>query len=63
MVAEVARDGVSMKMGHVYFIPVVQHPEEAQFPYAPQKAVELGIADEILKADLIAAHLAAYRPS
>ncbi len=28
---------------------VVQHPEEAQFPYAPQKAIELGMADEVLR--------------
>lgn len=40
---------------------VVQHPEEAPFPYAPQKAVELGIADEILNADLIATHVMQYR--
>ncbi len=40
---------------------VVQHPEEAQFPYAPQKAIELAVADEILKADLLAHHLMQYR--
>lgn len=40
---------------------VVQHPEEAQFPYAPQKAIELGVADEILKADSLANHLMQYR--
>lgn len=40
---------------------VVQHPEEAQFPYAPQKAIELGVADEILKSDLLAGHLMQYR--
>lgn len=40
---------------------VVQHPEEAQFPYAPQKAIELGVADEILKADMLAHHLMQYR--
>ncbi|WP_374077593.1 chemotaxis protein CheB [Bdellovibrio bacteriovorus] len=40
---------------------VVQHPEEAQFPYAPQKAIELGVADEVLKADMLAHHLMQYR--
>lgn len=40
---------------------VVQHPEEAQFPYGPQKAIELGVADEILKSDLLAGHLMQYR--
>ncbi|WII70710.1 chemotaxis protein CheB [Bdellovibrio sp. 22V] len=40
---------------------VVQHPEEAQFPYAPQKAIELGVADEILKSDMLAHHLMQYR--
>nr|BFD61818.1 hypothetical protein BdHM001_04990 [Bdellovibrio sp. HM001] len=40
---------------------VVQHPDEAQFPYAPQKAIELGVADEILNADMLAHHLMQYR--
>lgn len=40
---------------------VVQHPEEAQFPYGPQKAIELGVADEVLKADMLAQHLMQYR--
>jgi two-component system chemotaxis response regulator CheB len=40
---------------------VVQTPDEAQFPYGPQKAIELGVADEVLKADNIAAHLMQYR--
>lgn len=40
---------------------VVQHPEEAQFPYAPQKAIELGVADEVLKSDMLAHHLMQYR--
>ncbi|MBV2167430.1 MAG: chemotaxis protein CheB, partial [Bdellovibrio sp.] len=40
---------------------VVQHPEEAQFPYGPQKAIELGIADEVLKSDMLAQHLMQYR--
>lgn len=40
---------------------VVQNPEEAQFPYGPQKAIELGVADEILKADMLAHHLMQYR--
>lgn len=40
---------------------VVQHPEEAQFPYAPQKAIELGVVDEVLKAESLAAHLMQYR--
>lgn len=40
---------------------VVQHPEQAQFPYAPQKAIELGVADEILKTESMAKHLMDYR--
>ncbi len=40
---------------------VVQHPEEAQFPYGPQKAVELGVAEQIINADGIAKHLMQYR--
>ncbi|WP_413559841.1 chemotaxis protein CheB [Bdellovibrio sp. HCB209] len=40
---------------------IVQHPEEAQFPYGPQKAIELGVADEVLKADALAAYLMQYR--
>lgn len=40
---------------------VVQHPEEAQFPYGPQKAIELGVADEVLKSDMLAQHLMQYR--
>ncbi len=40
---------------------VVQHPEEAQFPYGPQKAIELGVADEVLKAEALAAYLMQYR--
>ena len=40
---------------------VVQTPDEAQFPYGPQKAIELGVADEVLKADNIAGHLMQYR--
>jgi two-component system chemotaxis response regulator CheB len=40
---------------------VVQHPDEAQFPYGPQKAIELGVADEILNADSLAQHLMQYR--
>lgn len=40
---------------------VVQHPEDAQFPYAPQKAIELGVAEQILNADGIAKHLMTYR--
>lgn len=39
----------------------VQHPEQAQFPFGPQKAIELGVADEILKAEEIATHLMKYR--
>ena len=42
-------------------VTVVQHPEEAQFPYGPQKAIELGVADEILKAEMLAQHLMQYR--
>ncbi|MFS4458426.1 chemotaxis protein CheB [Bdellovibrio sp. HCB2-146] len=40
---------------------VVQTPDEAQFPYGPQKAIELGVADEVLNADSIASHLMQYR--
>lgn len=40
---------------------VVQHPEEAQFPYGPQKAIEVGVAEQILNADAIAKHLMQYR--
>lgn len=40
---------------------VVQHPDQAQFPYAPQKAIEMGVADEILKAESMAKHLMDYR--
>lgn len=40
---------------------IVQTPDEAQFPYGPQKAVELGVADEVLKAENIAGHLMQYR--
>lgn len=40
---------------------VVQHPEETTMPFAPQKAIELGVADEILKCDTIAKHLMDYR--
>jgi len=40
---------------------VVQHPEEAQFPYAPQKAIELGIADEVLRSETLSHHLMQYR--
>lgn len=40
---------------------IVQHPEEAQFPYGPQKAIELGVADEVLKAEMLSQHLMQYR--
>lgn len=40
---------------------VVQHPEEAQFPYGPQKAIELGVADEVLKSDMLPQYLMQYR--
>jgi two-component system chemotaxis response regulator CheB len=40
---------------------VVQDPQEAQFPYGPQKAVELGVADDVLASDSIAGHLMQYR--
>jgi two-component system chemotaxis response regulator CheB len=40
---------------------VVQTPDEAQFPYGPQKAIELGVADEVLRADALAQHLMNYR--
>ena len=53
-------DGLTevQKMGGV---SVVQHPDEAQFPYGPQKAIELGVADEVLKAEMLAQHLMQYR--
>jgi Chemotaxis response regulator containing a CheY-like receiver domain and a methylesterase domain len=40
---------------------VVQTPDEAQFPYGPQKAIEVGVADEVLGADQLAQHLMNYR--
>jgi two-component system chemotaxis response regulator CheB len=40
---------------------VVQHPNEAQFPYGPQKAIEVGVVEEILNSDDIAKHLMHYR--
>ncbi len=40
---------------------VVQHPEDAQFPYAPQKAIEVGVAEQILETNAIATHLMQYR--
>lgn len=40
---------------------IVQNPDEAQFPYGPQKAVELGVVDEVLKTDMLAHHLMQYR--
>jgi len=42
-------------------ITVAQNPNEASFPYAPQKAIELGVVDEVIKADGIAQHLMQYR--
>ncbi len=42
-------------------VTVVQNPEEAQFPYAPQKAIELGVADEVLRSEMLAGHLMRYR--
>lgn len=38
-------------------VTVTQNPSDAPFPFAPQKAVELGVADSILHADEIANHL------
>ncbi|MNT74197.1 CheB methylesterase [compost metagenome] len=40
---------------------VVQTPDEAQFPYGPQKAIEVGVVDEVLRADSLAQHLMNYR--
>lgn len=40
---------------------VVQHPEDAQFPYAPQKAIELGVAEQIIQTTEIATRLMQYR--
>jgi two-component system chemotaxis response regulator CheB len=40
---------------------VVQHPDDAQFPFGPQKAIEIGVVEEILNADAIAKHLMHYR--
>jgi two-component system chemotaxis response regulator CheB len=42
-------------------VSVVQHPEEAEFPFGPQTAIQKGLADEILGADVIAKHLMQYR--
>lgn len=42
-------------------VTVAQNPNEASFPYAPQKAIELGAVDEVIKADGIAQHLMQYR--
>lgn len=42
-------------------VSVVQNPEEAEFPYAPQTAIQKAFADEILGADAIAKHLMQYR--
>ncbi|HEY8269748.1 MAG TPA: chemotaxis protein CheB [Pseudobdellovibrionaceae bacterium] len=40
---------------------VVQHPEDAEFPYGPQKAIELGVEEQMIDADGIAKHLMQYR--
>jgi two-component system chemotaxis response regulator CheB len=40
---------------------VAQNPEEAQFPYGPQKAIEIGVVDEILAVNAISGHLMDYR--
>lgn len=40
---------------------IVQTPDEAQFPYGPQKAIELGVADEVLRTDQLAQHVMQYR--
>ncbi|HWU43867.1 MAG TPA: chemotaxis protein CheB [Bdellovibrio sp.] len=40
---------------------IVQSPEEAQFPYGPQRAIELGVADEVLRSDMLAQYLMQYR--
>jgi two-component system chemotaxis response regulator CheB len=40
---------------------IVQNPEEALFPFGPQKAVELAVADEVLNSDLLAKYLMDYR--
>ncbi|MFP5520120.1 MAG: chemotaxis protein CheB [Bdellovibrionia bacterium] len=42
-------------------ITVVQSPEEAQFPYAPQSALQIGVADEVLTSAAIAKHLMQVR--
>lgn len=53
-------DGVSAIKAKGGFA-VAQFPDEAQFPYAPQKAIELGLVDEILKASEISEYLMNYR--
>lgn len=42
-------------------VTIVQNPEEALFPFGPQKAVELAVADEVLNSDLLAKYLMDYR--
>jgi two-component system chemotaxis response regulator CheB len=39
----------------------VQTPAQAAFPYAPQKAIELGVAAEILNVEDMSAHIFTYR--
>lgn len=40
---------------------VIQSPDEAQFPYAPQTALASGFADEVLLSAAMAQHLMQYR--
>jgi len=40
---------------------VVQNPEEASFPYGPQKAIEIGVAEQITESADIANRLMQYR--
>lgn len=40
---------------------VIQSPDEAQFPYAPQAALASGFADEVLLSAAMAQHLMQYR--
>jgi two-component system chemotaxis response regulator CheB len=40
---------------------VVQSPQETDFPFGPQKAIEKGFAEEVLNTQEMAPHLMNYR--
>lgn len=42
-------------------ITVIQSPDDTQFPYAPQAALQIGVADEVLLSAAIAKHLMQVR--